>query len=471
MTAISAPQPATFVQTTSWAAGSVATAAISNIIAIYGLFYLSSVGGLDVGTAGVLIFASKLYDAITDPIMGSITDRTRHKMGRRRIYIGIGALLTGFALAIFFGAAGLTNGLSILSALLCLLLLSTAYTIFSVPYLAMPPDLAPTYDNRTKLMSFRVFFIMIGVLIGVVGGPKIIAHFGPGTDGFRVLGIILGLVVMTFGLVAFFGTKGADPEEAFDGSDKEPLSFKSLIISPFVKLFGVLGNAPFRLLTIVKLLQLAVLATALACTPYFFSLVLERSQGDVAKYMGTFTFIGIISIPLLRYVLKAMGKRNSYILFLVIYALVMSSWYFWRAGESEVLFYARAIGLGFSSTGTLLCALSLLPDTMEYDRNISGQSREGIMSGVFTLVEKVSGAIGPLLVGLLLQSQGLLSSTGTGETVEQPESVITAVKIGMSLMPALLSLACIPFLLAYRLDNAALKNSRKFLSQTQAKAS
>jgi len=148
-----------------------------------------------------------------------------------------------------------------------------------------------------------------------------------------------------------------------------------------------------------------------------------------------------------------------------------SSWYFWRAGESEVLFYARAIGLGFSSTGTLLCALSLLPDTMEYDRNISGQSREGIMSGVFTLVEKVSGAIGPLLVGLLLQSQGLLSSTGTGETVEQPESVITAVKIGMSLMPALLSLACIPFLLAYRLDNAALKNSRKFLSQTQAKAS
>ena len=273
MTTLSTSQPASFVQTTSWAAGSVATAAISNIISIYGLFYLSSVGGLNIGTAGVLIFASKLYDAITDPIMGSITDRTRHKMGRRRIYIGIGAILTGFALAVFFGLAGLTNGLNIVSALLCLLLLSTAYTIFSVPYLAMPPDLAPSYDDRTKLMSYRVFFIMIGVLIGAVGGPSMISHFGQGADGFTVLGIILGFIIIIFGLVAFFGTKGADPQQAFDHHTQEPLSFNFLVISPFVKLFSVLKNAPFRLLTIVKFLQLAVLATALACTPYFLSLI------------------------------------------------------------------------------------------------------------------------------------------------------------------------------------------------------
>ena len=142
----------------------------------------------------------------------------------------------------------------------------------------------------------------------------------------------------------------------------------------------------------------------------------------------------------------------------------MSSWFLWRTGESEVFFYARAVGLGFASTGTLLCALALLPDTMEYDRNISGESREGVMSGVFTLVEKASGALGPLLVGLLLQSQGLIS-TATGETVEQPESVLFAVKIGMSLMPAVLSLACIPFLLLYRLDEKMLQQSRTISSR------
>ena len=455
--------------TTSWAAGSVATATISNIISIYGLFYLSSVGGLEIGAAGILIFASKLYDAFTDPVMGAISDRTRHRMGRRRVYIGIGAVLTGIALALFFGVAGLTGGLTFVTALMLFLLLSTSYTIFSVPYLAMPPDLAPSYDNRTRLMSFRVFFIMIGVLIGAVGGPKIVAEFGATGKGFSILGAILGLIVIIFGLIAFFGTKGADPEQGLDHQSQEPLSLKSLFVTPFVNLVSVLRNAPFCLLTIVKLLQLAVLATALACTPYFFSLVLERSQADVGKYLGTFTAVGIVAIPMLRYVVRWLGKRNSYILFLVLYAAVMGSWFLWEPGESEIFFYGRAVGLGLSSTGTLLCALSLLPDTMEYDRNISGQSREGVMSGVFTLVEKVSGAIGPLLVGLLLQSQGLISSTGTGEMVKQPESVLFAVKVGMSLMPAALSLACIPFLLAYRLDQKALERSRDLLPQNAVK--
>ena len=81
------------------------------------------------------------------------------------------------------------------------------------------------------------------------------------------------------------------------------------------------------------------------------------------------------------------------------------------------------------------------------------------MSGVFTLVEKVSGAIGPLLVGLLLQSQGLIVAA-PGETVEQPGQVLIAVKIGMSLLPAAITLACIPFLLLYRLDESELERAR-----------
>jgi GPH family glycoside/pentoside/hexuronide:cation symporter len=449
---------ASLIQSTSWAAGSVATATISNAMSLFGLFYLSSIAGLEVGVAGVLIFVSKLYDAFTDPVMGGLSDRTSHRLGRRRVYIAVGALLTGGALALFFGIGGLTSGLSIVSALVLLLLLSTSYTVFSVPYLAMPPDLAPEYDGRTRLMSMRVFFLMMGVLLGAVGGPMIVSSFGEGTTGFAYLGIILGIVVTIFGLIAFAGTSGADPQAPPEGK-AEPATFSNIIVRPFINLFAVLQNKPFRLLTIVKLLQLAVLATALACTPYFFSMVLERDQADIGKYLGTFTIVGILVLPLLRFVVKALGKRNAFIVLLFGYGSVMASWFLWQEGEAEIFFYMRAVLLGTFSTGTLLCALALLPDTMEYDRLVSGRSREGVMSGVFTLVEKVSGAIGPLLVGLLLQSQGLIVAE-RGTVVEQPESVLMAIKIGMSLVPAVITFTCIPFLLRYSLDEVELERVR-----------
>jgi GPH family glycoside/pentoside/hexuronide:cation symporter len=381
-----------------------------------------------------------------------------HRLGRRRVYVGVGAILTGGALALFFGIGGMAQGLNVVSALLLLIVLSTSYTVFSVPYLAMPPDLAPEYDSRTRLMSMRVFFLMMGVLLGAVGGPLIVSAFGEGTKGFAFLGLILGAVVTMFGLIAFFGTRGADPvAPPSAGSGRH--SLRDLFITPFINLIAVLGNKPFRLLTIVKLLQLAVLATALACTPYFFSMVLERNQADIGKYLGTFTIVGILVLPLLRFVVKWLGKRNAFILLLLGYGSVMASWFLWQEGEAELFFYLRAVLLGTFSTGTLLCALALLPDTMEYDRLVSGTSREGVMSGVFTLVEKVSGAVGPLLVGLLLQSQGLIVAE-RGMVVEQPESVLLAIKVGMSLVPAAITFSCIPFLLFYDLDEAELARIR-----------
>lgn len=457
-------------QSIAWASGSVATAAISNTISIYGLFYLSVVAGIDIGLAGTLILVSKLYDAFTDPVMGAISDRTRHRLGRRRVYVGVGSVLTGLSMALFLGAGGLVGGLHLAGALVLLLVLSTSYTIFSVPYLAMPPDLAPEYDKRTQLMSFRMVFIMIGVTLGSVGGPLLLSRFEDQSTGFMVLGLLLGALIIVFGLIAFFGTAGADPDMHPKEVDASPISMYEIFVQPFQDLVQVLGNAPFRLLTIVKLLQLAVLATALACTPYFFSSVLGRGQADIGAYLGIFTVVGLLIIAPLRYLLRFVGKRQAFVYLLVGYACVMASWYFWTESEPGIFFYVRAVGLGIFSTGTVLCALALLPDTMEYDRLVSGRSREGIMSGVFTLVEKVSSAIGPFIVGWVLASQGLIQATG-GEIPDQPEDVVAVIKLAYSLIPAAITLSCIPFLLRYNLNEAELEQARLAAGEhSQAKA-
>jgi glycoside/pentoside/hexuronide:cation symporter, GPH family len=168
----------------------------------------------------------------------------------------------------------------------------------------------------------------------------------------------------------------------------------------------------------------------------------------------------------LRAAIGRFGKKRAYLVLLGLYGCGLLSWLAWQPGESPLIFYARAVWIGVSSIGTLLCVLSLLPDTMEYDRLVSGESREGVISGVFTLVEKVAAALGPFIVGVLLQSQGLIVGNAPG--VVQPESALFAVKLGMSLVPALLTFACIPLLLRYDLDAAALERTRASAAVTTA---
>ena len=440
-----------------WAGGSLATGTLFNAMSLFALFYMTSVLGIGPALAGSLLFFIRLYDAVTDPLMGALSDRTRHRLGPQRLYLLIGALALPASFALFFNLPPLQGGYMTVWLVAALLLYSTSYTIFAVPYLAMPPKLAPSYDARTALMSKRVSFLIIGVLIGSAGGPLLVEAAGDNAAGYSALGFGLGSLALVAGLIAFFGTKPrrlTSAGQAFGDGAAQALQWRHA----FVQAAAIFKHAPFRLLTIVKLLQLAVLALVLTCTPFFFRYVLERSTAEITYYLGVFSVAGLLSMPLWRWVIKRHGKRETYIVSIVLYGLGMVSWFLWQAGEAAPLFYARAVLLGIFSNGTLLCALSMLPDTMEYDRLASNENREGIMSGIFTTVEKISGALGPLIFGVLLEATGFQAGAGL---VAQPASAILAVKLGLSLIPALLCFACVPFLLAYRLGPAEFQAMRR----------
>ena len=446
----SAPSNITRKNELSWAVGSTATGAVTNALAMFALFFLTSHVGLEAAIAGLLIFATKIYDAISDPIMGRITDNWQGKSGRRSPFLCWGALLLGVSFFFFFNLSPMSTVVAIPVVLFLLIIISTGYTIFAVPYLALAPDIAPTYDGRTRLMSYRVFFLMMGVQVGVVLGPKLVEFGG----GYRLMGLIIGAIVMVAGVIAYLGVRKFDAALPVVEHTKE--SFARLALNSATQFMSVFETKPFTILTLVKLLQFVVLAIVLASFPYFFTFVLEKSFADMGTYMVTFAMAGIIAIPFIRVFIGAIGKRSAYISFLSLYALGLFSWYFWTPIEPITFFYARAIFIGIVSTGTLFCALALLPDTMEYDRLISGQSREGTISGVFTLVEKVSSAFGPLLVGILLQATGLIT-TQDASTV-QPEQALTAIRLAASVIPALITVLCIAVLFKYRLTAQMLED-------------
>ena len=447
------PHGITLKNEISWAFGSIATGAVTNAIAIFALFFLTTHVGLEAGIAGLLIFVTKLYDAISDPVMGRISDNWQGTKGRRAPFLCWGAELLGLSFFLFFNLTPMRSNILIPLVLLLLILISTGYTIFAVPYLAIPPDLAPTYDKRTRLMSFRVFFLMMGVLVGAVLGPKLVAQ----GDGFQLMGMIVGTIVVTAGIIAFLGIRKFDA--ALPLPPRSKVGWQEMVTQSFTQFISVFETRPFAILTLVKLLQFVVLAIVLASFPYFFTFVLKKSPADLGTYMGIFSVSGIIAIPAIRFFIKAVGKRSAYIFFLTFYAVGLFSWFFWNQAEAEIWFYIRAILIGIVSTGTLFCALALLPDTMEYDRLTSGQSREGTISGVFTLVEKVSSAFGPLLVGVLLQTTGLIISKDP--LTVQPEQALKAIRLAASVIPALITLLCIAVLTRYHLTAKMLQDLRR----------
>ena len=443
----------------AWASGSLGTAAFTNAFALFGLFFMTNMLGIAAGVAGALIFFSKLYDAVSDPVMGGVSDGFKKLNRERRFFLLPGALLSGLMFAAFFFLPTLPNGWGAALTFLTLIGMSTAFTIYAVPYLAMPPEIEPSYQGRTKLMSYRVFFIMIGVLLGSSGAPFLVSLMDEPRSGYQLAAGVVGGVIALSGLCAYFGTRGLEKSAAAATGDKPQSSvFASLLENPIGKITGIFSNSPFRTLTLVKLMQLAVLAIILASTPYFFRYVLGLGNATIGIYFSVFGLTGIAMIPALRFAIAKLGKKEAYIGFLALYALGVASWMIWTPAEPELFLYLRAAFIGTVSTGALFCVLALLPDTMEYDRLASGEAREGAMSGIFTLVEKVSGAVGPLIVGVLLQSMGLVASYAPD--VVQPDSALLAIRLCSSLVPAALTLLCIPLMLTYRLDENMLNEAR-----------
>ncbi|MFK7828807.1 MAG: MFS transporter [Congregibacter sp.] len=443
----------------SWAAGSLATGAVYNAMALFSLFFLTQILGVSPALAGSLLLFTKLYDAVTDPLMGAISDRTSHRWGPRRPYLLLGSVLLGVSFALLFNAPALDGPALIAMVVVLLLLQSTGYTVFAVPYLAMTPDIAESYNGRTRLMSMRVGFLIVGVMIGSVGGPWIVGITDTPREGYALLGVSLGAFVVLCGLLAFAGTSSVRSARIESRQAKQSVAGGSAWSNSLKDMVEVFAHRPFRLLTLVKLLQLMVLALALACTPFFFQYVLERPMGDISYYLMTFSLCGLASVPIWRVVIGRFGKREIYMVSIFGYGVGLCSWWLWAPGESDVFFYARAVVLGILSNGTLLCALSMLPDTMEFDRLKTGRNREGVMSGVFTTVEKLSGAAGPFVIGILLQTMGLLS--GDAAAAGQPQSALTAIHLGVSLVPALVCFAALPLLMRYDLSEKKIGELRR----------
>jgi len=433
--------------------GSVGTGIYNTVPGLLLLIYMTDTLGVPAWLAGLGIFVPKLWDVITDPWMGSISDRTQTRFGRRRPWL----LLGGLSLPLLFVALFRTPdfGDPILGFCWVLgfyILCATAYTVFSVPYIAMPAEMTDDYDEVTRLMAWRMALLTVGVLVSGALAPMLVEQLGGGgRAGYAMMSTIIAALLAAAMIGTFFGTRRAPQRER---QPEHPPFWSSLRAALRVKPFAILGGGYF--------LQHTGVGAVLAVVPYFASYVLEGGEGTVTIFFVCLVGPAFATMPLWVAVSRRTGKLAAYVAAMLLFGGAAAS--LWLASPNALwLVYLQVALVGVGWAGTELFPFSMLPDVIAADRQQSGARREGTFTGLWTALDKSSLALGGLLASLALAVTGFVESEA-GEIVSQPDSALVGIRIGTAAIPALFVLACLPIVLRYDLSREA---SRKIYSEAE----
>lgn len=434
-----------------WGVGSLGVAILFNSYAALLLFYLTDIIGMRVEVAGALLTLAKLYNVFVDVPIGLASDHTRSRWGRRRPWMLVGSFLCAAAFVLMFNVPTGDGSGSAASAYVLgtLLFYATAYSMFNVPYMAMPGEMSGSYHERTAIMSFRVVFIQFGYLIGVGLAQRLAQALGNGAEGYGVVGWVLGIAAGVAMLASFFGTARARTVER-----------PAVRYTAMEQLRSALSNKPFLLLSAFKLLTLFSGATVTTTLLYFIKNILGHDQGIMLWWSVAHSLAALVTVPLFWVKLSArIGKHRALMIATLGFMLVALSWLVAVPGESEVWFALRAFLLGTFAAGKLLLGMTLLPDIMEYDTLRTGMRREGVFSGAYSLVEKSAFALSPFVLSIVLATFGYQESVNNA-IVQQSEQALMGIYLNIAIIPAICNGVAALVLLRYDLTEERLKELR-----------
>ncbi len=407
--------------------GTVGVSVMLNGVTAYFLTFMSTVLGQSPALAGLLLMGSKLYDAVCDVGVGIASDRTRTRWGRRRPYLLAGAVLSAVSFLMLFAPPHLGGSSLVPYMIVGLLLYSTGYSLFNVPYMTMPSEMTDGFHERTRLLSFRTLFVCIGQLAALAGTSALIRFGGGGAAGYRLMGAVMGALILLTMAGSFFGTAGARTVPPVVGTRRLTLG----------EVAGIFRNRPFAILAGAKVFQFLGFASVASTGLLFFLNVLHVGYTGQIELAVSANLASALALPFWVRAGKLLGKRLTYVAGVALFCLTDLSWLLADPSITAWGVVIRGVFAGIGSSAIILMSVSMLADTMAYDRDTTGAQREGAMSATIAVIEKVSYALGVAVVGALLNIMHYHATFG-GHLVAQPHSAQVMLYMGYAVIPVLM---------------------------------
>jgi GPH family glycoside/pentoside/hexuronide:cation symporter len=232
------------------------------VVAFILLNYLTDTVGLAAGLAGIVVMIGKVWDAVTDPMVGYLSDHTKSRWGRRRPFILIGSLPLFLTMILMFTNPELTSQTQLFFwGVVVYCLLCTAYTLVNIPYNSLTPELTKDYHERTSLNGYRFSFAVIGTLLAAGAALPLIGLFPDKNTGFTAMGILFGLIMMVTAIITVFMVKEADSRDNPSATG---------FFSTYLKVFR---NKPYVIILVSYALQITAITVVAGIVIYYFKYV------------------------------------------------------------------------------------------------------------------------------------------------------------------------------------------------------
>lgn len=408
---------------------------------IFYAIFLTDVVGLDPRLASFGALAGVIWDAVNDPIVGYISDRVRSPWGRRRPFLLFFAIPFGLSYVVLWTAPHFNSQVwTLLYVTLAFMLSDTIFTLISVPYYALTPELTRDYDERTSLTAIRIFFELTASLIVAVTAPMIVdaaqAAGATQQQGYLIVSSLFGIIAAIPFLVIFFVVRERPAPEQAAASEG-----RSVLRTAWM-------NVPFRYAAGIHLFNwLAVNLTALVA-PFF--LLYWIAEGDMlakvnvgglrlayeSAALGLLLLVSIVFIPFWYWLARRTTKRRAYLIGVLIWiAVQLLGWTIPAGGLPQML--ALTALLGFCISNAYVLPDSIFPDVLEWDELLSHRRQEGIYYGARSLILKLSSALVFFFVLQLLGWVGYSAPPSGATSFMQPERALITIRALMSFAGAL----------------------------------
>ena len=383
------------------------------------LYFYTDVVGISPLLAGWIYALGIGWDAITDPYMGYIAERTRTRMGSYRPYILFGSIPLAFSFILLFWVPPFEGNFLFIFLIMVNLFHRTCFTIVSVPYSSLTARITDDSEERTKLTTARMLGASFGTLtISALGFP-IINWFGSGDEslGFIYLGVCSGLAAIFILAITVKTVR----ERNFKLEITQLPKFSEVSKS-------IVNNHAFL---IVFASTLTLITTSIMFNKnliYYtkYALDLHEYQGLI---LGVSSASAFLAIPVWAYSALKIGKRNSWLISMILLVLSFLFFYLYPIKNLlELLIVLIALGIGNGATGVLFW--SMLPDTIEYGEWKTGVRTESSLYGFMTFAQKGGIAISALILGVLLTNIGFVPNTiQTEKTLENLKTLMTFIPL------------------------------------------
>jgi GPH family glycoside/pentoside/hexuronide:cation symporter len=417
-------------------------------IAFFLLYFYTDVIHFSPLLAGTALLVAKAWDAVSDPLMGQISDATRSRWGRRRPYLLFGALPYAILFVLIWTAqvsSSATVNYLIITGLF--ILFFTASTIVTVPYNALLPELALLPHERTKLTAYRQPFAVIGWVAGSALVLPLVAALGGGRQGYILMAAIFGAVA----LIVFIIT-ATSVRERIDFSRKGSVPIGRSFILTF-------RNRPFWwFIAAYSLVSLGY--TILSGILIYYAKYWLLNEGLFTVMMGIVMGFLLLSIPLWVWVSGKIGKKEGFLIGIVVLIVSAGAIFFLPPTGGAFLFILMGLA-GIGTGAYFLFPYSILPEIIDYDELTSGTRREGAYFGIAFLIFKISIALAPFITGTILTTVGYVPDA------PQTQQTLLGIRLLVGVIPSILFALGLIFLWAFPLNRRYCEDIVTKLSATR----